>query len=70
MVVIQCIENLPARFPCADEVHLTQSAQLMGDGGFGHAESVGKGAYTHFPVHELGNDANAARVAEGTEEFS
>lgn len=70
MVIFNGVEDLPARFARADEVHLTQSAQLMGYSGLGHAESIGEGADAHFPVHELGNDANAARVTEGAEEFS
>ena len=69
MVVVDRIKDLPARFARADEVHLAQSAQLMRDGGFGHAESIGEDADAHFTVHELGNDTNAACVAEGAEEF-
>ena len=70
MVIFNGVEDLSARFARAHEVHLAQSTQLMGYGGLGHAESIGEGADAHFPVDELGNDANAARVAEGAEEFS
>jgi len=69
MVIVDGVKDLPARFSCADEVHLTQSAQLVRDGRFGHAESIGEGADAHFAVYEQGNDADAARVAEGAEEF-
>jgi hypothetical protein len=69
VVVVERVEDLPARFPRADEVHLAQSTQLMGDGGFGHAESIGDGADASFPVHKLGDDADAACVAQGAEEL-
>lgn len=69
MVIVQCVKDLSARFSGADEMHLTQSTQLMRDGGFGHAESIRNGADGHFPADEQRNDADAARVAEGTEEF-
>ena len=69
MVVVDRIKDLPARFARADEMHLAQPAQLMRDGGFGHAEPIGNRADAHFPVDELGDDADAARVAEGAEEF-
>ena len=69
MVVVDGVKDLPARFSCADEVHLAQPAQLVRDGGFGHAESIGEGADAHFPVHKLGDDANAARIAERAEEL-
>ena len=67
MVVVDGVKNLPARFPGVDEVHLAQSAQLVRDSGFGHTESIGEGADAHFAVHEQGNDADTARVAEGAE---
>jgi hypothetical protein len=70
VVIFNRVEDLPARFARSDEVHLAQSTQLMGYGGLGHAESIGEDADAHFPAYELGNDANAACVAEGTEEFS
>lgn len=70
VVVVYRVEDLPARFARADEMHLAQSAQLMRDCGFGHTESVGEGADAHFAVHELGDDADTARVAEGAEKFS
>jgi hypothetical protein len=50
MVVIQRVEDLPAFLSRADEVHLAQSAQLMGDSGFGHAEPVSEGADAHFSI--------------------
>lgn len=70
MVVINGVKNLPARFSRADEVHLAQPTQLMRDGGFGHAEPIGKGADAHFVAYEQGDEADAAGVAEGAEEFS
>jgi hypothetical protein len=41
----------------------------MGNGRLGHAEPIGEGADAHFPVHELGDDSDAARIAKGAEEF-
>jgi hypothetical protein len=69
VVIIDGIKDLPARFAGADKVHLAQSAQLVRDSGFGHTESIGKGADAHFPVHEQGNQADTACVAECAEEF-
>ncbi len=69
MVIIQRVKDLPARFSRADKVHVPQSAQLMGDGRFGHAKTFGKRADGQFAVHELGNDAQAIRIAEGAEQF-
>jgi hypothetical protein len=69
MVIVYGVKDLPARFARADKVHLAQTAQLVGDGGFGHAESIGKGADALFAVHKQGNEADAVRVAEGAEEF-
>ena len=69
VVIFDGVEDLPARLARADEMHLTQPAQLMRDSGLSHAEPFGEGADAHFPVHELGNDADAAGIAEGAEEF-
>ena len=69
MVVVDRIKDLPARFARADEMHLAQPAQLMRDGGFGHAESIGEDADAHFSVHKLGNDADPACVAERAEKL-
>ncbi len=69
MVVVYRVKDLPARFARTDEMHLPQPAQLMGDGGFGHTESIRKGAHALFAVHEQGDETDAARVAEGAEEF-
>lgn len=69
MVIFNGVEDLPSGFARADEMHLAQSAQLVRDGGFSHAESIGEGADAHFPVHELGDDADAARVAESAKKF-
>ena len=69
MIVVYGVEDLPARFARTDEVHLAQPAQLMRDSGFGHAEPIGEDADAHFSVHELGNDADAARVAERAEKL-
>ena len=70
MVIFDGVEDLPARLARADKVHLSQPAQLMRDGGLGHAEVFCQSIDAHFPVHELGNDAHAAGITEGAEEFS
>ncbi len=69
MIVVDGVEDLPPQFARADEMHLAQPAQLMGNGGFGHAEAIRECVNAHFPVHQLCDDADAARVAEGAEEF-
>lgn len=69
VIVVERVEDLPARFARADEAHVAQSAQLVRDGRVGHAESLGEDAHAFFAVHEQGNEADAAGVAEGAEEF-
>ena len=69
VIVVEAIEDLPAIFPRPHETHLTQSAQLVRHGGFGHVQLLGKRADAHLAIEEQGDDPHAAGVAEGAEEF-
>jgi hypothetical protein len=70
MVIVERVKDLPPVFACADEVHLTQPAQLMRHGRLSHFEFFGESADTHFTFHQKGDKADAAGIAEGAEEFS
>ena len=63
------VKNLSSFFSRADNAHLTQSAQLMRYGGFGHFEFFGKHADAHLAFAYYGDDSDAACIAESAEEF-
>src|SRR5262245_65162791 len=69
MIISERIKDLPACLPCTQEVHVTQSAQLMRYGGFAHCESHCQRTNAHLTFEQQGNDAYAAGVAESAEEF-
>ena len=70
MFIVKSVEDLPASFPRADQMHLPQPAQLMRHSGFAHCESFRQRANAHLAFKQESNDAHAAGVTEGAEEFS
>lgn len=70
MVIIERVEDLAAFLAASDEAHLAQPAQLMGYGRFSHRESVCNITDVHFAIEQNGNDPQAGRVTEGTEQVS
>ena len=69
MIVRERVEDLPARFAGANEMHLPQPTQLVRYRRFAHCESICQGANAHLALEQNGNNAHAAGIAEGAEEF-
>jgi hypothetical protein len=70
MVIIKGIIDLPSIFASAYQPLLPQSAQLMGYRGFSHLKLRGDITNVHFAFEQNGDDPQAGRVAQGTEEVS
>lgn len=69
MFIVKSVEDLPASFPRADQMHLPQTAQLMGHSGFAHREPFRQCANAHLAFKQEGDDAHAAGVTKSAEEF-
>ena len=70
MLIIKSVEDLPASFSRADQMHLPQAAQLMRHCGFAHREPFGQRADAHLAFQQEGDDPHTAGIAQGAEEFS
>src|SRR4026208_1846018 len=70
VIVIQGVKDLPAGFSGAEQMHVPQSTQLMGNGGFGHCKSLCQCADAPLAFQQKSNDAYATGVAQGAEELS
>jgi hypothetical protein len=69
MIVVQLVEHLPPFLLPSHEMHLPQAAQMVRHGRLADADSLGKGSDAPLPVHQGRDQADAAGVAEGPEEF-
>ena len=67
VVVVQCVEDLPAVAAGAHEAHAAQEPELMRDGGLRQPEDVGEILYTQLGPGERVENADAGRVAEHLE---
>jgi hypothetical protein len=70
VVIVESVVDLAAVFAASHEAQLAQSAQLMGNGRFGHFELGGKVSNIQFPLEKNGNDPQACRITEGAEQVS
>jgi hypothetical protein len=69
VIIVQTVKDLPACFSRAYKMHLPESAQLMGDGGFSHFESIRQRADAHLTFDQDGDNPYTASVTESAEQF-
>jgi len=68
MSVIKADEDIASLFTGTDESFVTQTAQLMRNGGFGHTQAVHQFANSNFSIKQSTDDENACRVAQCVEQ--
>ena len=69
VLVVQVIINMAAVFAGAHQSHLSQMAQVVGDGRLAKPYVLGQLANVHFGGREQGDDPDPARVAQGAEKL-
>lgn len=65
MIVVQANIDITPLFAGADESLVTQTAQLMRDGGFSQTKPLDQFADSNFPFKQGADDENARWVAQG-----
>ena len=68
MIIVETDKDIASLFAGADEPLVAQSAQLMGDGGFGQSQTIHQFTDTNFSIKQSADDENACRVAQRVEQ--
>lgn len=69
MSVVKTVIDVLALAARLDDIIRLENGELMGDGGFGHAESLGKVAHADLLIVKRGNYTGAGGIAENLEEI-
>ena len=70
VVIVESVIDQPPILATADQLHVTQTAQLMGNSRLGHLKLNRQVADVPFAVEQKGDDPQTGRVAEGAEQVS
>ena len=69
VMVMQLVKHLPAHLAVADQAGGAQGAELVGNGGFGHAELGGEIADAALLHGKQGNEPQPRGIGQGGEEL-
>ncbi len=70
VVIVESVIDQPSVLAAADQLHMTQAAQLMGNSRLGHLKLDHEVADVPLAVEQKGDDTQTGRVAEGAEQVS